>query len=471
MQRPARLRTRGGTWRRWCSGPWWCGCPPISPPDRSCSTRASIPRPRSRCVTARSPSARCSRRRARCTCRSSTRSTCSAGAPSTPPDSSRSRPGSSSRSPSTPPAGASAARESALLAAALVATTGSILWTTAPLTGDGPAAAFAALAVLGAFAWRDQPSSLRAILTGIAMGAALAVKVLVAVAAIPIGLIFLLARRGRDLALAVAAAVAVIGATILPWGVSRVIDQSVTYHTDAPRIESVGQQFNKLFSTLPSRDLPLIAAVVLGFVAAAVTTRRKDGEPALGGARRGDRARVARPPPRAPRVREEHVAPAHRRGRAPARAARRAPAPSAQVVRDRAHRPRPVVGGPPGRHPVAPAVSRRRGRGDRGDAVPSEGHVGHQRRARPGVARGAADAGEPRRRIGAPHPRAHRHHAGRRAGRRRPRVCAVVVWSTRYGHDLPGLPAALQQRGYTIEHRYGGVRAYWRKHTPACNEA
>ena len=36
-------------------------------------------------------------------------------------------------------------RESALLAAALVATTGSILWTTAPLTGDGPAAAFTAL--------------------------------------------------------------------------------------------------------------------------------------------------------------------------------------------------------------------------------------------------------------------------------------------------------------------------------------
>ena len=99
---------------------------------------------------------------------------------------------SSSRSRSTRSVAASARASRALLAAALVATTGSILWTTAPLTGDGPAAAFTALAVLGAFAWRDEPSSARAILTGVAMGAALAVKVLVAVAAIPIGLVFVL---------------------------------------------------------------------------------------------------------------------------------------------------------------------------------------------------------------------------------------------------------------------------------------
>ena len=46
-----------------------------------------------------------------------------------------------------------------------------------------------------------------------------------------------------------------------------------------------------------------------------------------------------------------------------------------------------------------------------------------------------------------------------------PRVCAVVVWSTRYGRDLPGLPGALRADGYTIAHRYGGVRTFWLKQT------
>jgi hypothetical protein len=40
-------------------------------------------------------------------------------------------------------------------------------------------------------------------------------------------------------------------------------------------------------------------------------------------------------------------------------------------------------------------------------------------------------------------------------------VCAVVVWSTRYGRDLPGLPEALRNDGYEIAHRYGGVRTFW----------
>jgi hypothetical protein len=48
-----------------------------------------------------------------------------------------------------------------------------------------------------------------------------------------------------------------------------------------------------------------------------------------------------------------------------------------------------------------------------------------------------------------------------------PHVCAVVIWSTRYG-SLPGLPAALRRGGYAIEHRYGGIRAYWLKQTPRC---
>lgn len=367
-------------------------------------------------------------------------------------------------------------RESALLAAALVATTGSILWTTAPLTGDGPAAAFTALAVLGAFAWRDEPSSIRAILTGVAMGAALAVKLLVAVAAIPIGLVFVLARglsrRGRDLALAVAAALAVLVVTTLPWGVSRVIDQSVTYHTDAPRIESVGEQFNKLTSTLPSRDLPLLVAVVLGLVAAAIATRRApDTERRESAATARDvwivlawlvpllvflvfeknmwRPHIAavalplallvalRPPP----LKWFAIAlialvpwwavhlgdilwPAPYHGAEAAVVAEmRALPKGAWVITDE------------------PGLAWRAGRRMPADLVDgSVLRILEHLVTTPVVARAASD----------------------------PRVCAVVVWSTRYGRDLPGLPNALDQGGYTVEQRYGGVRTYWRKHSPRC---
>jgi hypothetical protein len=47
------------------------------------------------------------------------------------------------------------------------------------------------------------------------------------------------------------------------------------------------------------------------------------------------------------------------------------------------------------------------------------------------------------------------------------RVCAVVVWSTRFGRDLPGLPAALRRDGLEIAHTYGGLRALWLR--PNCN--
>ncbi len=396
-------------------------------------------------------------------------------------------------------------RESALLAAALVTTTGSILWTTAPLTGDGPAAALTALAVLGAFAWRDKPSSARAILTGIAMGAALAVKVLVAVAAIPIGLIFLLerGRRGvRDLATAVGAAIVVIVASTLPWGISRVIDQSITYHTKGPRLETVHQQFNKLVTTLPSRDLPLVAAVVIGILAAVLVAPEvsTDGSPApgvgaarrprqAGGTRRrrarrgrllssattGDRARdvwiiaawlvpllvllvfeknmwrphiaavalplallvALRPPP----LRWFAIAliflvpwwaihlhnivwPAPLGGDEAAVVAQlRALPKGAWAISDE-----PGLAWRADRRVPAPLVD--------GSVLRIDEHLVTTRT----IADAAADA----------------------------RVCAVVVWTSRYGTGLPGLPAALQRDGYEIARRYTGHRVFWQKQTPAC---
>jgi 4-amino-4-deoxy-L-arabinose transferase-like glycosyltransferase len=113
------------------------------------------------------------------------------------------------------------------------------------------------------------------------MGAALAVKVLVGVAAIPIGLLFLMprSRRGvRDLAVAVGSAVVVIVVSTVPWGVARVIDQSVTYHTRGPRLETVHEQFNKLMTTLPDRDLALVVAVLIGLFATAFATHQPHGD-------------------------------------------------------------------------------------------------------------------------------------------------------------------------------------------------
>jgi 4-amino-4-deoxy-L-arabinose transferase-like glycosyltransferase len=363
-------------------------------------------------------------------------------------------------------------RESALLAAALVATTGSVLWTTAPLTGDGPAAAFTALAVLGAFAWRDKPSSLLAILTGVAMGAALAVKVLAAVAAIPIGLVFLLARRTRDLAVAVAAAVIVIVVTTVPWGVSRVIDQSVTYHTDAPRIESVGQQFNKLASTLPSRDLALIVAVVLGFVAAAVARPRGGARPP--GATTNDVAIVLAwlVPLLVLLVFEKNMWRPHIAAVA---------LPLGLLV---ALRPPPLrwfavalvavvpwwavhlgdILWPRPYHGAEAAVIAEMRTLPKGAWVISD---------EPGLA-WRADRRMPANLADASVLRVVEHLVTtpvvKRAAADR-HVCAVVVWSSRYGRDLPGLPAALRAEGYTVAHRYGGVREYWLKHTPRCTPA
>jgi 4-amino-4-deoxy-L-arabinose transferase-like glycosyltransferase len=396
-------------------------------------------------------------------------------------------------------------RESALLAAALVTTTGSILWTTAPLTGDGPAAALTALAVLGAFAWRDEPSSRRAILTGVAMGAALAVKVLVAVAAIPIGLVFLFprSRRGaRDLAAAVAAAVVVIVAATLPWGVSHVIDQSVTFHTNGPRLETIHQQFNKLVTTLPSRDLPLVAAVVIGLLAAALTARTGTPEattaepatPGVGAARRlrrvgGTRRRRAQrwAPLSTAATRDVWIVVAwlvplllllvfEKNMWRPHIAAVTLPLALLVALRPPPLRwfavaliflvpwwaihlhdilwPAPASGSeaavvaemhtlPKGAWVISdePGLAWRAGR--RVPASLVDGsilRIDEHLVTTTTVARAAAG----------------------------PHVCAVVVWTSRYVDHLPGLPAALQRDGYAITHRYRGGRAFWLKQTADC---
>ena len=63
-----------------------------------------------------------------------------------------------------------------VIAGVLVATSGSMIWTTGQVTGDGPASGLAVLAVWAAVAYRDDPRLRRALLAGVAIGATLAVK-------------------------------------------------------------------------------------------------------------------------------------------------------------------------------------------------------------------------------------------------------------------------------------------------------
>jgi Dolichyl-phosphate-mannose-protein mannosyltransferase len=153
-------------------------------------------------------------------------------------------------------------RPGALLAGALVATSGSVLWTTAGMASDGPALALATSAVALAFAYRAAPSPARAAAVGAVLGAAMCVKVLVLPAAIPVGLLLLGRRRARDLGLAVAVAVAVGLAATLPWGFSRVWEQYIEYHRESARIASHYGAARKLVVTLVQRD-PFVVAVCL----------------------------------------------------------------------------------------------------------------------------------------------------------------------------------------------------------------
>ena len=162
-----------------------------------------------------------------------------------------------------------ATRAAAGVAGLLVATTGTMLWATGQITGDGPAAALTALAVWAALVYRDEPRWWRAVLAGALFGSALATKPIVVAAVVPLAGWLLARRRGAHV---VAAAGAVVGAwfaSALPWGLTRVWQQSVEYHTSAGPSYPPLVQLEKLTMTLATRDALIVAVVVLGLVAAA----------------------------------------------------------------------------------------------------------------------------------------------------------------------------------------------------------
>ena len=160
----------------------------------------------------------------------------------------------------------------ATVAALLVATSGSVLWVTGPLTSDGPSLALATAAVAAALSYRRRPNLARALLIGGLMGATLSIKSLLVAAAVPVGLVLL--RDRRHLAAAVGVAAAISLAVALPWGLDNVWDQAFDYHLDAAGARTPVANLRKVASTLGDRDLPLATAAVAALAGWALARRR-----------------------------------------------------------------------------------------------------------------------------------------------------------------------------------------------------
>ncbi|HET6392052.1 MAG TPA: glycosyltransferase family 39 protein, partial [Blastococcus sp.] len=94
-----------------------------------------------------------------------------------------------------------ATRTGALLAAAAVAMSGTVLWVTGPITSDGPTLAFVLGALLAALRYRESPSSGRAVVVALLLAGALLVKPAIGLLAgiAPIWLV-VRERRSRDIA-------------------------------------------------------------------------------------------------------------------------------------------------------------------------------------------------------------------------------------------------------------------------------
>src|SRR3954451_14875420 len=164
-------------------------------------------------------------------------------------------------------------RGRALLAAGLSAVSGVLLWTTGPLTGDGPAAALATSAVAVAVAYRIRPTWVRVLAVTALAGAAVSTKSLLVGPALLVAW-FLVATRRRwlHISLVPVGALAIVAALSGPWGGPRVLDDYVRYHLDKTSNRKPGANFSKLWHTFLRRDPFLTVLAVLA--AAAALARR-----------------------------------------------------------------------------------------------------------------------------------------------------------------------------------------------------
>ncbi|HYV60930.1 MAG TPA: glycosyltransferase family 39 protein [Acidimicrobiia bacterium] len=157
-------------------------------------------------------------------------------------------------------------RFGAIVAAVLVTTSGSIVWVTTGIASDGPALAFSIGAVAVAFGYTQEPRSGRALAAGALLGAGVVAKALAAPAGVAVVILLLSRRRPRDLAYAAGAGVVVALGAALPWGLGRVWDQSVSYNRNASRLTSYWGAVTKAWHTLVDRDPIVLVAVGLALV-------------------------------------------------------------------------------------------------------------------------------------------------------------------------------------------------------------
>lgn len=177
-------------------------------------------------------------------------------------------------------------RTGALVAGAVVATSGTIAWISAPAAADGPALMFAIWAVGLAFRYHHSPSMRRAIWIGIAVGASLSTKAIESHILVPVGIALAAPlvdgfrkRRldGDALRRTITAGLVAVGvfvASALPWGWSLVWDQAVTYHSEASEGMRPVANTAKVISTLWDRDLVLY--LLLAICVTAAIARRVD---------------------------------------------------------------------------------------------------------------------------------------------------------------------------------------------------
>lgn len=378
----------------------------------------------------------------------------------------------------------------AAVAAGLVVTSGSVLWVTGPLTSDGPSLALATAAVAAALWYRHRPTTARALLIGVLMGATLSVKSLLVATAVPVGLILL--GNVRHLVAAVGVAGAVSLAVALPWGLDNVWDQAFDYHLDAAGSRTPVANLRKVASTLGDRDLPLLLAALVSLAGAFVARRRAAprapapnapvaasgfrtvtvGDPLglrLVGAWLAATVLVLAAEHPLWRNHVAHLVPAvalliaaafdsgraarlggARRAAAVALAALAVPyhvvhladvlwpAPPGAVLAAARSDLRAL---PPGAWVISddPGVVWRAGRRTPDDLVDASIlRIESGRLTAASLARAAADR----------------------------RVCAVLVWSHRFA-GLAGLPGLLQEVGYSAGPRYGGVKTLWTR--PGCS--
>ena len=163
-----------------------------------------------------------------------------------------------------------------------------MLWVTGPVNADGASLALSVLAVALALRTLGRgPTARDALWVGLAVGAATSIKALSVPAIVVAGVVLLLTgsgsrwRRLRAPVIAAVVAVAVYVVTALPWGISRVWDQSFSYHNDARRLNSRPGAAWKVIDTLWDRDLLVLVALGLAlgmYVVTRVTGRRVQAE-------------------------------------------------------------------------------------------------------------------------------------------------------------------------------------------------